>query len=168
MRFRSSRRFASSAVAAVALLCALTSCGGSSAPSEASSPAATAASTTAASSSPSPSGAATEACADVAALKSSLDALTKVKPLQDGAPALTTAIDNVKANLDKAQASASEALQPDIQQVKTAFAQLQTAASGLTGSNLKEKAPAIATALAQVAAATKALSATMAEACPGS
>jgi hypothetical protein len=81
---------------------------------------------------------------------------------------LNTAIDNVKANLDKAQASASEALQPDIQQVKTAFAQLQTAASGLTGSNLKEKAPAIATALAQVAAATKALSATMAEACPGS
>jgi hypothetical protein len=80
---------------------------------------------------------------------------------------LNTAIDNVKANLDKAQASASEALQPDIQQVKTAFAQLQTAASGLAGSNLKEKAPAIATALAQVAAATKALSATMAEACAG-
>ena len=52
--------------------------------------------------------------------------------------------------------------------MKTAFAQLQTAASGLTGSNLKEKAPAIATSLAQVAAATKALSATMAEACPGS
>ena len=96
MRLRSARRFASSAVAAVALLCALTSCGGSSAPSEASSPAATAASTTAASSSPSPSGAATAACADVAALKSSLDALTKVKPLQDGAPALTTAIDNVR------------------------------------------------------------------------
>ena len=42
MRFRSARRFAPSAVAAVALLCALTSCGGSSAPSEASSPAATA------------------------------------------------------------------------------------------------------------------------------
>jgi hypothetical protein len=52
--------------------------------------------------------------------------------------------------------------------VKTAFDQLQTAASGLTTSNLKEKAPAIATALAQVAAATKALSATLAEACPGS
>jgi hypothetical protein len=81
---------------------------------------------------------------------------------------LTTAIDNVKTNLDKAQASASEALQPDVQQVKTAFDQLQTAASGLTTSNLKEKAPAIATALAQVAAATKALSATLAEACPGS
>ena len=51
--------------------------------------------------------------------------------------------------------------------MKTAFAQLQTAASGLTTSNLKEKAPAIATSLAQVAAATKALSATLAEACPG-
>jgi hypothetical protein len=81
---------------------------------------------------------------------------------------LNTAIDNVKTNLDKAQASASEVLQPDVQQVKTAFAQLQTAASGLTTSNLKEKAPAIATSLAQVAAATKALSATLAEACPGS
>ena len=167
MRFRSARRFAPSAVAAVALLCALTSCGGSSAPSEAGSPAATAASSTAAASSPSPSGAATEACG-VAALKSSLEALTNVKPLQDGVTALNTAIDNVKTNLDKAQASASEVLQPDVQQVKTAFAQLQTAASGLTTSNLKEKAPAIATSLAQVAAATKALSATLAEACPGS
>jgi hypothetical protein len=164
MRLHHAHRYSFSTAAVIALLCILTSCGTSSAPTQTS----PSQSSPAASSSPSPSGAATEACADVAALKSSLEALTKVKPLQDGVPALTTAIDNVKTNLDKAEASASEALQPDVQQVKTAFAQLQTAASGLTASNLKEKAPAIATALAQVAAATKALSAALAEACPGS
>jgi hypothetical protein len=168
MRLHHAHRYSFSTAAVIALLCILTSCGTSSAPTQTSPSQSSPAASSAASSSPSPSGAATEACADVAALKSSLEALTKVKPLQDGVPALTTAIDNVKTNLDKAEASASEALQPDVQQVKTAFAQLQTAASGLTASNLKEKAPAIATALAQVAAATKALSAALAEACPGS
>ena len=67
------------------------------------------------------SAAPTAACADVAALKSSLEALTKVKPAEDGLLALTTAIANVKTNLDKAQTSASPALQPSVQQVKTAL-----------------------------------------------
>jgi hypothetical protein len=81
---------------------------------------------------------------------------------------LTTAIANVKANLDKAEASVSPVLQPSVQQVETAFGELQTATSGLTTDNLKEKAPAIAAALRQVATATKALSSTLAESCPGS
>ena len=164
MRLRRAHRSSFSAVAAVALLCILTSCGTSSAPSQ-TSPAAT----TAAPSSATPTAAdASAACADVAALKSSLEALTQVKPLQDGVTALTTAIDNVKTNLDKAQVSASGALQPSVQQVKTAFADLQTAANGLTADNLKEKAPAIAAALRQLATATKALSSTITESCPGS
>ena len=163
MRFRCARRSVISAAASVALLCALASCSGSSAPSQASPPATAAAPTTSTSAAATP----TAACADVAALKSSLEALTKVRPLQDGVPALTTAIANVKTNLDKAETSASEALQPDVQQVKTAFAELQIAASGLTADNLKEKAPAIGAALTQLAAATKALSATLSESCPG-
>ena len=108
------------------------------------------------------------ACADVAALKSSLEALTQVKPAEDGLAALTTAIANVKTNLDKAQTSASPALQPSVQQVKTAFAELQTAASGVTADNLRQKAPAIATALKQVETATQALSSTLTQSCPGS
>jgi phage-related protein len=164
MRLNRVRRTVSATVAAVALLGVLTSCGTSSAPSQ-TSPAAT----TAAPTSASPTAAATTAaCADVAALKSSLEALAKVRPAQDGLTALTTAIADVKTNLDKAEASASAALQPDIQQVKTAFAELQTAANGTTTDNLRQKAPAIAAAMKEVATATQALSTTLTQSCPGS
>ena len=74
MQLRGVRRSAATAGAAVALLCVLTSCSTPSTPTQ-TSPATTAAPTTAA-----PTTAAPAACADVGALKSSLEALTKVKP----------------------------------------------------------------------------------------
>ena len=52
--------------------------------------------------------------------------------------------------------------------MKTAFGELQTAASGLTADNLREKAPAIASAIKEVATATQALSTKVNESCPGS
>jgi hypothetical protein len=162
MQLRRVRRSAATAGAVVALLCVLTSCSTPSTPTQMS-PATTAAPTTAA-----PTTAAPAACADVGALKSSLEALTKVKPAEDGVPALKTAIANVKTNLAPAEASASEALQPSVEQVKTAFADLQTAASGLTTDNLREKAPDIAAAMKQVRTATAGLSSTLTQSCPGS
>jgi zona occludens toxin (predicted ATPase) len=164
MRLHRSGRFVFAVVAAVALLCVVTSCGTSSTPSQTSPPETTAAPTTASPTTAAP----TTACADVAALKSSLEALVNVRPAQDGVTALTTAIADVKTNLDKAEASASPALQPSVQQVKTAFAELQTAASGISTDNLKEKVPAIAAALKEVGTATEALRSTLAESCPGS
>ena len=164
MELRHGRRPASAAFAAVALLCVLTSCGTSSSESQPSPPATTAAATSAAPT----TDATAAACEDVEALKSSLEALTKVRPAQDGVRALTTAIADVKTNLDKAQASAPPALQPSVQQVKTAFAELQAAASGLTADNLRQKAPALASAIKEVATATRALSTKLRESCPGS
>ena len=166
MRLHHARRSASTAAAAVVLLCVVTSCGTGSAPTQTSPPATTAGPTISAT----PMGTvdATTACADVAALKSSLQALTEVKPAEDGLTALTTAIAEVKSNLDKAEASASPVLQPSVQQVKTAFADLQTAASGTTADNLRQKVPAIAAAMRQVATATQALSSTLSQSCPGS
>ena len=81
-------------VVVVAFLGVLAGCGGSSAPSPSS---AAKASTTSS----------TGGCADVAALKASLAALTQVRPLQDGVAALQAAIANVKTSLDTAEASAS-------------------------------------------------------------
>ena len=107
----------------------------------------------------------TAGCADVTALKSSLDALTKVRPLQDGAAALTTAIANVKTSLDAAVASASATLQPEVTQVKTAVASLQTAATGLTADNLTQKLPAITAALTQVGTAAAALATSVTQNC---
>lgn len=168
MRLHRPRRFPAAALAAVGLLCALTSCGTTSTPSPTNAPtsgAPTAAATTTAP--PTTSAEPSEACADVAALSSSLEALTKVRPTQDGVSTLTTAIADVKTNLDAAEASASPALQPSIQQVKTAFAGLQEAASGLTADNLGEKAPAISSATREVANSTAALRTKLAESCPG-
>jgi len=163
-RLRRARRSASAAVAAAALLCLLSSCGTGSTPSQTSPPAATAPSTAAA---PPTTAAPAAACADVAELKSSLEALAKVKPAEDGVAALKTAIENVKSNLEPAVASASDVLQPSVEQVKTAFAELQTAASGLTKDNFREKAPGIRTAMTQVRAATAELSSTLTESCSG-
>ena len=123
-RLRRTHRSVPAAIAAVALFCLMASCSTSSTSTETSPPATTAAPTTAAETAASPA-----ACADVAALRSSIDALTNVRPTQDGVSALTTAIANVKTDLDKAQASASasaSSLQPSVEQVKTAFAGLQT------------------------------------------
>ena len=164
MRLRLARS-ATAAVASVALLCVLASCGTSSTPTQTSAPATAAAPTSTASATTAEP---TAACADVAALKSSLETLTAVRPKEDGVPALKTAIANVKTNLAAAEASGSEALQPSVEQVKSAFADLQTAAQGLTADNLKEKAPDIAAAMKQVRTATAALSSTLTESCPGS
>jgi phage-related protein len=158
MRPHRARRSAFAALVAVALLFPLASCDTSPTQSQSSAPTTSAPTTSAA---PTTTADTTTACADVAALKSSLENLTKVKPAEDGVTALTTAIAGVKTSLDKAEASASPVLQPSVQQVKTTFAELQTAASGITADNLKQKAPAIAAALKQVATARQALSSTL-------
>jgi len=147
-------RLVSLVLAGVACLGGLTACGASSASGSSSTPTSTMTSTA--------------GCADVTALKSSLQALVNVKPLQDGAAALTTAIANVKTSLDAAVASASATLQPQVTQVKTAVAALQTAATGLTADNLTQKLPAITAALAQVGTATATLASAVTQDCPTS
>jgi hypothetical protein len=164
MRLPRARRSASGVVAAVTLLCVMASCGTSSTPTETGPPTAAPATTAA----PTPTAAPVDAaCEDVAALKSSLEALTKVRPAQDGVDALKTAIADVKTSLDAAEASASPVLKPSVEQVKTAFADLQAAASGLTAENLRQKAPSIASAMKQVGTATRELSSTLTQSCPG-
>ena len=107
-------------------------------------------------------------CADISAMKSSLEALKNVNIRQGGVDALTSALADVKTKLDAAKSSVSSDLQPSVQQVQTAVAGLETAMDGLTTGNLTQKAPAIAAALTQVAAAVSALSTTLAQSCPGS
>lgn len=152
------RRSVPASVAALGLVLLVGACSSSSTSSQTSSSTPTA----------SPTASSTAACADVAALRTSLQALTKVRPLQDGVTALNTAIANVKTSLDVAEASAPAALQPAVAQVKTAFATLQTAVSGLTTDNLSQKAPSIIAALTQVGTATAALGTTLTQSCPGS
>ncbi len=146
----------------VAFLGVLAGCGGSSAPSPSSAPASTTSST------PSSTPTSTTGCADVAALKASLQALTQVKPLQDGVAALQAAIANVKTSLDTAVASAPATLQPQVAQVKSAFAAVQTSVTGLSTDNLKQKAPSIVAALTQLGTAASGLASALTQNCPGS
>ena len=126
------------------------------------------------SSTPGPSGggaasmASSAGCADVTALKASVAALTQVKPLQDGVPALQAAIANVKTSLDAAQASASAALQPAVATVKSAFDGVQTSVDGLSTDNITQKAPSIIAALTKLGTAASGLASTLTQNCPGS
>jgi hypothetical protein len=87
MRPHRARRSAFAALVAVALLFPLASCDTSPTQSQSSAPTTSAPTTSAA---PTTTADTTTACADVAALKSSLENLTKVKPAEDGVTALTT------------------------------------------------------------------------------
>lgn len=106
------------------------------------------------------------ACDDVDELRSSLEDLSEVKPAEDGVETLRSAIDEVKTDLTAAETSVSDALRPSVDQVKTAFADVQTAATGLTPENRREKAPQISAALDEVRTATQSLATTLRERCP--
>lgn len=145
-----------SALAVLAALCGgLAACGSSDSSAGA-----------AASSSPTPSEAA--ACADVATLETSLASLKDVNLQQDGVDGLTSAIQQVKTDLDAAASSVSSALQPQVQAVSAAFDALQSATSGLSASTLRSQAPAISAALQQVATATSDLASSASQSCPAS
>jgi len=164
MMRRSPRRPLSAAAAVAAVACVLASCSPSPAPSTTSPPPPSVVATTAPATTASPAA----GCAELAELKSSLEALTQVQPAEDGVPALKAAIADVKTNLEAAQGSVSEILQPSLDQVKTAFADLQSAARGVTADNVKEKAPTIRAAMAEVRTALAELSSTLTQRCAGS
>ena len=107
-------------------------------------------------------------CADVAALEESLASLTDVDLQQDGAAGLTSAIAEVKADLETAKSSVSEALKPQVDEVTAAFDALETATSGLSTDTIRDQAPAILAALQQVATATTDLAASVSQSCPES
>ena len=156
MRDQRSLRPVTIALAGLVLLGLLGACGDSSTTEE---------STSGETMSMTPSASATDDCADVTALQDSLTALTDVDPLADGTDALNAAIDDVKSDLDAALDSASAELQPQIDDVETAFASLQDAVTGLTADNLTEKAPEISSALAGLSTAVEALGTSVTENC---
>jgi len=152
------RRSLSALMVASAVAWGLAACGSSS-PSTQSTPAESTPTV-------SPSVSASPGCADLAVLEKSLTSLKDVNLKQDGMAALTSAIAQVKTDLAAAKSSVSSAAKPSIDAVTTALDALQTATAGLTTDNLVRQAPAIATALQQVAITTTDLAATVSKGCP--
>ena len=79
-----------------------------------------------------PSSSAASGCAEAAALKESLTALTNVDPVNDGLDALKSAATNVKTELDATVSAVSSELQPAVDQVKMAFDDLETTLNGIS------------------------------------
>jgi phage-related protein len=102
----------------------------------------------------------------VADLKSSMQALAEVRPLQDGLEATESAVAAAKASLDKAVASIGAELQPAVQEITTAFDAVQTAVEGLTTDNVRDQAPVIATALRGLGTAVASLTTALSQECP--
>lgn len=74
----------------------------------------------------------------------------------------------LKTALESTLASVTAELKPEVEQVKTDFAAVPTATAGLTTDNLREKAPAIATALRGLDTALSSLTSTLSQNCPTS
>ena len=63
-----------------------------------------------------------DACADRQALRDSIAALADIDVVAEGTNGLTAAVDAVKADLEKVQASAGSTVKPQVQAVKDAIA----------------------------------------------
>ena len=115
----------------------------------------------------SPGVTAAQACADLAAFQTDLDALTSLDlgsaRVRDVLGAVQSAITSGLAFVESAKA----AFGPEAQALGTALAGLQTALQGITGEgSLGDKAATIENAVDEVAAAFDALKAEVAPGCP--
>jgi len=114
-----------SVVACLAFCAAVTSCGSDDAAgtTEATTGASTGATTAGGSTVPATAGApSADACADRQALRDSIAALADIDVVAEGTNGLTAAVDAVKADLEKVQASAGSTVKPQVQAVKDAIA----------------------------------------------
>ena len=146
-------RFAKVSLTSIAMLLVLgsTGCGGSGGGDGTESPAASGA---------------VSGCDEVNALKSSLTALTQVNPVSDGTDALRSAAAEVKTNLDAAESAVASDLKPAVDQVRTAFGDLETALQGVSsGGGLGAAAGDVVQALTKLGSALTALSSEISTRC---
>jgi uncharacterized protein len=123
-------------------------------------------SSAAASSSASPSPSSSVLCADVAALRASLDQLVHVKVQSGAANEITSDLQNVKAALTKLVNDARGQWQAQTSALSAALDRLETAAQDLTASPSGSTVSAVAAALGQVKRAAQDLLAAAGTDCP--
>ena len=128
------------------------------------SPGGTSSAATSSSASPSPSS--SVLCADVAALRTSLDQLVHVKVQSGAANEITSDLQNVKAALTKLVNDARGQWQAQTSALSAALDQLKTAAQDLTASPSGSTVSAVAAALGQVKRAAQDLLAAVSTDCP--
>jgi len=113
-----------------------------------------------------PTSTAASGCSEAAALEDSLRALTNVDPLNDGLDALNSAAAEVKTDLDATASAVSAGLEPAVDQVETAFDDLETTLEGITDAGgLGAAASEVGSALSRLGTALTGLSDEIAKDC---
>ena len=105
------------------------------------------------------SAAAPPGCAEAASLKDSATALTEISPVDDGLDALKSAAADVKTDLDATVSAVSSELQPSVDEVKSAFDDLESTLGGISdAASLGAAATEVGTQLTQLGTALTGLS----------
>ena len=134
----------------LAIVClAAAACGGSGDDAPSAAPATTAAATTTAAASP--------ACADAAALRSSLDELDRLDPPDAGKAGMQAALQKVRDNLTALKASAGTEWGSQVTELDGAINAFQATIAGVDGDSLLGSLPAIVADLERIDTAWSAL-----------
>ena len=101
--------------------------------------------------------AASPACADAAALKTSMAELDRLDPAKDGKAGIQTALDKVRTNLAALKTSAKDQWSNEVTELDRALEGLKSTIAGINGDNLLSVLPTIVNDLEQIDAAWPAL-----------
>jgi hypothetical protein len=135
----------------LALLClAAAACGGSDNDTPSAAPATTAAATTT-------SAAGSQACADAAALRSSLDELDQLDPADAGKAGMQAALQKVRTDLTALKTSAASQWGSQVTELDGAISAFQTTIAGVDGDSLLSALPTIVADLKRIDDAWRAL-----------
>ena len=105
-------------------------------------------------------------CTEAAALKESVTTLSEVNPVNDGLDALKADAAKVKTDLDATVSAVSSELQPSVDEVKTAFGDLEATLGGISNAGgLGAAATKVGTDLSQLGTALTGLSSAIEQDC---
>jgi hypothetical protein len=102
-------------------------------------------------------GAASQACADAAALKASVDELDQIDPQAAGKAGIEAALEKIRTNLAALKTSARSQWASQVTELDGAVAALDTTIAGVDGNNLLSVLPTIVSDLKRIDTAWAAL-----------
>lgn len=105
-------------------------------------------------------------CEAAAQLQKSVKALADPSVLSEGTSGITDALDTVQQDLENLASTAQTAFKPQVDDVRRAISDLQSAVEGMSSSNFLGGAQAVGSAIADVASTTQALFRAVQEECP--
>jgi hypothetical protein len=107
-----------------------------------------------------------DVCTSKDSLQSSVTALENPSLLTEGKSAITSALDDVKSNLDKLSTAAKGEAQPQVDAVKSALTELQDAVGNFGNGSVTDNIQKTGTAITKVGSTSADLVTTLKQRCP--